>query len=459
MKNNEKLSFEDFMMSKTQENYPTVLLVGRMNVGKSALFNRLSSGSRSIVFEHRGVTRDYLTEAVTWDDRTFTLVDSGGVTFKSHAHGIEYEVQKKVEYLMNKADVLLFVCDIKSPPNNEDDYIARLVHKTKKPALLLLNKSDSSKIFEENVHEFYSLGFKEMMQISCLHAIGIGSLLDRIVELIPDKAGAVIEHPRYNIAIIGKPNVGKSSLMNLLIKHERSIVSDIPGTTREAISEKIYHCSNLIQLTDTAGIRRKARIVEDLEELMVKSSLQAIKHADVILLVIDASQGTLCDQELKLLFHVYRMKKPIVLLFNKTDLLRQDLYAQDLLKQNTEEYEFILKKVPQIFISCLSKKNIEKVLHEVDRLMKRCAQQFDQLEVNELVKNALDRRPLYHKTILLKVMHIRQRPGFIPTFHLYVNYPPWFGETQLGFIENVLRQKYDLKGCPVVFHLSKLRSR
>ncbi len=434
--------------------YPKVLLVGRTNVGKSTLFNRFISHKKSIVFDQEGVTRDYIEEVVTNGDKPFSLIDTGGMQFRKNINPIDALVLQKVTALFAEAKVILFVVDATAGVTQEDRQIAKQLHKTGKPVLLLLNKADNSKLLRENIGEFLSLGFKEMIETSALHGRGILETLEKTVALLPDGTTTEAIKPNYQIAIIGKPNVGKSSLMNLLTQQERSIVSDIAGTTREAVSETTYHCDDLVQITDTAGIRRKARVNDDLETLMVKNSMQSVREADVVMLVIDASQGPISDQELKLLFLVYEAKKPLIIVFNKTDLVTD--YSEIMLGQSQEEYEFILDKIPCISISCLTKKNVSKILNHIQKVLERCKQTFDPSEIDETVKKDLEGRPLFHAGLKLKMFKIRQVEGKIPTFVLHVNHPIWFGPSELGCIENILRKRYDLKGCPVEFYKQKV---
>jgi GTP-binding protein len=434
--------------------YPKVLLVGRTNVGKSTLFNRLAQEKKSIVFEREGVTRDYIQELITWNDKTFDLIDTGGLVFKKSADQIQQKVQEKVLLLLEQAAIILFVCDAKNGLTQEDKIIARALHKTKKPVTVLLNKADNQVLFDENFSDFQSLGFQEMIATSGIHGIGIGTVLNLIVDRIPEPTEGAPETPRYNIVIIGKPNTGKSSLMNLLINHERSIVSDIAGTTRESIKENIYFCSDLIQVVDTAGVRKKSSVNDDLEILMVKSSMESIRMADIVLVMIDASQGKISDQELKLLFYAYEQKKIVIVLFNKTDLLTD--YSRLMLDQSIQEYEFVLRKLPQLWISCLTKKNIEKILGEIRRVWNRCQQEINSTEVNEVVQEALLTKPLYHSGFQLKLFKIRTIKGPVPTFVLHVNHPSWWGDSQLGCIENILRKTYDFRGCPIQFSIRKV---
>ncbi len=428
---------------------PKVLLVGRTNVGKSTLFNRLIGQKKSIVFEQAGVTRDYVQEQLTWNNKTFELIDTGGFLFKKDIGDIEKKVQEKLLALLEHADVICFICDAKNGLHPEDRKIAKILHKTGKTCFLFLNKAENLSALAENIHDFYSLGFKIIEPVSAIHGTGLGNMLDLITENLPEKDLGFEDAPKHSVAIIGKPNTGKSSLMNEILKQERSIVSDVPGTTREAISQNIFFYKDLIQLTDTAGVRKKARVDEDLEELMVKSSFAAVREADTVIVMIDASQGRISDQELKLLFYCYEQRKKLLVVFNKIDLL--DNYKKLLLDQCLDEYKFIFDKVPQLFISCFTKKNIGKVLIELQAIWNRCESPLNSLDVNDVVQRELVRKYLYHKTIQLKIYRVEVVKAEIPVIELYVNYPQWFGPTELGCIENILRDNFDLKGCPIKF--------
>jgi GTP-binding protein len=427
--------------------HPKVLLVGRTNVGKSTLFNRLAEHRKSIVFDREGVTRDYIEELVTWQDIPFTLIDTGGMSFVKGTDEITKRVQEKVMRLLSEASMLLFVVDGKHGLHQEDLKIANVLRKANKPVCLLINKADNTRALEDTLPEFYQLGFKNSIPVSAVHGIGIANLLQTIVDTIPTDLEVEEKKPVYNVALIGRPNVGKSSLMNLLLQHERSIVSDVAGTTREPITAMTYNLNDLIQFTDTAGVRRPRKIDDDLEELMVKSSLLAVKNADIIVMMIDASEGKIADQELKLLFYAYEQNKMIVVVFNKTDLL--DEYKKYTLEQSIEEYNFILKKVPQVWISCVTHKNVTKIFNEVQQVWKRCNQQFKPAEVDELVKTEMLSKFLVHNTTALRISRVVPLQTTMPTFLIELNHPEFFGQSELGCIENILRKHYDLLGCPV----------
>jgi GTP-binding protein len=438
---------------KMRTTYPKVVIVGRTNVGKSTLFNRLTKQKKSIVFPREGVTRDYIHEIVTWNKRTFDLIDTGGLILAKHTDPITKEVEQSVHAAIKDATIILFVCDGKNGLVEHDRQLTKILHKSKKPVFLLLNKADNTNAFKEHEYEFQALGFKNTFPISALHGTGIREVLDAVTthEALAD-AGQIKpekETVAYNVTILGKPNVGKSSLLNLLLKEQRAIISEVAGTTREALSELISFHKELVKLTDTPGVRRKSKVEDPLELEMVKSSLGAVRKSDIIIVMIDSNDGHIADQELKLLFYAYEQKKSIILLLNKTDILTNEKKEQ--LKYDMLRYEFFLKKIPTAWISCKTQKNIGTVFKMILKARERRLQTFEEAKVDEIVKEAIRRRPMYHKTQLLKVLRVKPIKTIheIPTFILYVNFPQWFGPTQLGYIENQIRRHFDLLGCPI----------
>lgn len=429
-----------------------VLIVGRMNVGKSTLFNRLSSEVKSLTLDFAGVTRDFIKDVVNWKNVSFELIDSGGLKFGKAKTELEQKVIDVALRLVQEADLVLFVCDGTTGPVNEEREIAKILHKANKNVVLIINKIDS-KLSLEHEHEFQQLGFKNMLPISAQHAINIGDLLDVIVELLGPAKKEKEEEPLYKVVLLGKPNVGKSSLLNLMLDEERSIVSQEPGTTREPVSEKIRFYKESIQLTDTAGIRRKRAVKEEIENLMVKSSFAAVKDSDIVLLLIDASEARISDQELKLSFYVFEQGKALIILFNKQDLM-DNTKLKDL-KFSLEEYEYFFDKIETLNISCKTQKNIGKILPLVDEVYKKYSSKFSDIDLTALYKNALKRTPLYHKSLPLIVYHAKQVKTAPITILLHVNEPKWFGESQRTFFENVMRSKYDLKGVPILFMFRK----
>lgn len=434
---------------------PTVVIAGRMNVGKSTLFNRLSSNVKSITLDYAGVTRDVLSDVVNWQGKDFELIDTGGVSLRKTNDQILKQVRERALELIKTADVVLLVCDGSVGLLPEDREISQLLHKFGKKVLLVVNKADTKQA-TENEHEFVQLGHDEMFKLSALHGRGIAELLETIVGNLPMTTATVEEEKGCSVTILGKPNVGKSSLMNALANKERSIVADLPGTTRESVTEKVMFYKQDIHITDTPGIRRKRGVTETLETLMVKSSFRAMEKTDLVLLVIDGSEGKISDQELKLAFYAFEKQyKALALLFNKNDLVDEQLQQE--MDFSLDEYRHLMRKIPQTTLSCKTGKNVGRVLKLIEKVCKRHAQVFDNDELTLLFKEALIKRPLMRKTNLLRVVKVRQVQSSPITLLMIVNVPDWFGSSQLTFFENIMRKKYDLEGVPVRFVLRKAK--
>jgi GTPase len=433
---------------------PRVVIVGRMNVGKSTLFNRLSVNIKSLTLDYKGVTRDFIKDVVSWQGKDFELIDTGGISLRKTDDAILEVVRLKALEIVKSADIVLFVCDAKVGVLPEDREISKFLHTLGAKTIVVVNKIDSSEA-RENLYEFERLGYKKIIPISAHHGTGIGDLLQMIVDVLSLQEVPRVEkqEPLCRVVLFGKPNVGKSSLMNLLVKHDRSLVTDQPGTTREAIVEKISFCKEDILLTDTAGIRRKRSVREQLENLMVKSSFRALKDADVVVLLVDASDGRLSDQELKLAFYAFEHHKALIILFNKYDLVDEEITQR--LVFNLEPYQHLMKKVEMMNISCKTGKNVGRLLGKVVKLCKRHSQRFSDDELSTLFKEALAKRPLFHKTSPLRVLRVRQIGVSPITLLIIANEPKWFGPSQLTFFENQLRRVADLRGVPIKFIVRK----
>ncbi len=435
-------------------NLNKVVIVGRTNVGKSTLFNRLSSTVKALTFDLAGVTRDFIKDVVTWNNVTFELIDSGGLVLKKTQDEITDKIKNIGFSLIKDADLVLFVCDGTVGVLPEEKEIAKTLHQQNKNVIVVVNKMDS-KSSKEYLYEFEQFGFKNIIHVSAEHGLNIGDLLDQIVNdlLKIGVKGKKEEEPLFKVVLIGKPNVRKSSLLNLLLKNERSIVSPVAGTTREAVSENVKFYKETIQLTDTAGIRKKRAVTEDIENLMVKSSLEAIKNSDIIVLLTDISEAQLSDQELKLAFYVFELGKALIILFNKSDLLT-DQNKKDL-EHNLSKYDFLINKVEILHISCKTEKNIGRILPLVDEVWKKYSQKLSDIEVISLFKLALQRTPLFHRSMPLMVFSAKQIKSDPITILLIVNEPKWFGDSQKAFFENILRKEYDLKGVLILFVFKK----
>jgi len=438
----------------TKTSLPKVVIVGRMNVGKSTLFNRLSEKVKSITLDYEGVTRDFISDTVHWQDRTFQLIDTGGISLRKTTDPIAEEARKRVIDLLDSADLILFVCDGTVGMLTEDREIAKLLHKVGKPVIVLVNKADA-KISQENMHEFERIGHRPVISISAAHGSGTEDLLEQMMTFLPSHY--IEEEPERlepKVVILGKPNVGKSSLINLLLGQERALVADMPGTTREAITEKIRFYSEDIQVTDTPGIRRKRGVTEPLETLMVKSSFHALDQANMVLLMIDASEGQIADQELKLAFYAFEEKyRALIILFNKNDLA--DERQKELLVDDLDNYEHLIKKVEQLTISCKDGKNIGRVLPLIKKVWARHCQEFSSSELTMLIQEGIRRRPIFKSEQELFVLQAKQVKTAPITIALKVNLPQWVEKNHLVYFEQLMRKKYDLKGVPIRFIVTR----
>jgi len=434
-------------MKKTQ--LPTVAIVGRTNVGKSTLFNRLSENVKAIALDREGVTRDFLSDTISWQGKSFDLVDTGGISLRKTMDPILSQTRAIALSMIEQAGIILFVVDGECGLVTEDREIAQLLHKHGKTVFLVINKIDI-KDSQENAYDFDGLGFPKKCFISAAHGRNIIDLLELIVAHLPEPKLVEVDEPAYKVMLLGKPNVGKSSLMNLLLQKDRSIVSPESGTTREALTDRVKFYQEDIEFADTPGVRRMRAVTDPLEGLMVQSTMRALKNSDIVLLLIDGSSNQLADQELKLAFYAFESQhKALMILYNKTDLIDEATKAR--LDHDIEEYDFLLKKLITINISCKTDKNIGKILPAVKELWDRYSQQFNQNELTQLFKDATIKRPLYHNKNLLAFFSAHQVSTAPITIVLHVNVPMWFGKSQVAYYERVLRQKFDLRGVPIKF--------
>jgi len=459
---------------------PIICLVGRTNVGKSAIFNRIANQRvKSLVFDKEHVTRDYIESSVTLNNRKFLLVDTGGIFIQATNNELDELAKKKAFEVISKADKVLFVCDAKIGLIEEDLHILKIVRKLNSDICLVVNKVDNQYLENESF-EFKKLGIREMFCTSAVHGRGISEMLEFVSSgfpqnVVPKTPKAKLEDYDFlensqsledqsecdeqddllfKVAIVGKPNVGKSSLLNLLSRRERSIVSNIEGTTRESISVSANFNHQVVELMDTPGVRRQASVNESLEEKMVKSALASIRASDIVMIMIDGSKGELCNQDLKLLNYSLECKKAVLFLINKNDIMSER--AKVSLSYDLERYDFMLKKVQIIRTSCVDKKGICKIFDSLDALWKRCRTLFSTEHVSELIRTYLTHKPLYKQNKLLKIFKVRFVKARVPTFQIYSNEPKLFSDTEYGCIENVLRKNLDLRGCPIVLKAVKI---
>ncbi|MBP9765007.1 ribosome biogenesis GTPase Der [Candidatus Babeliales bacterium] len=428
-----------------------VALVGRTNVGKSSLFNRIAPKVKSLAYDQEGVTRDMVTDLVTWNNTTFELIDTGGIDLVKPSDEMTAVVTQRVQQILQEASLFLMVVDVQVGVTQQDKRIARLLHTFEKPTLILINKVDSQHQ-EDGVHEFYQLGFEELYGVSALHGRTIADVLDRVVQLLSEVKvihKVIDETPEFRVALLGRPNAGKSSLMNQLLKQDFSIVSPMAGTTREALRKRIAFQKNVIELIDTAGVRKKSSVDEGLEEMMVTNSLQAAKRAHIVLMVMDVQEPDVTAQELKLTSYALENGSAVIVLFNKQDLLTDD--TKLLHNMSLEQYEHVLKKLEVLNISCKSGKNIGKVLPLVQEVWDRYQMRLTDRFLSDLFIEALAKAPLFKNQQQLFLYKARQVGNAPMRIELILRNAVIFEKSHQAFFENVLRKAVDLKSVPVLW--------
>lgn len=429
-----------------------VAIVGRPNVGKSTFFNRLIQRREAIVDAVSGVTRDRHYGKSEWNGREFTLIDTGGYV-KGSDDVFETEIDKQVELAIDEADVIIFMVDVEAGVTGMDEDVAKLLRKIKKPVLLAVNKVDNSKRNAEAV-EFYSLGLGEYYTIASINGSGTGDLLDALVKELPEKEEENKDDlPRF--AVVGRPNAGKSSFINALIGKDRYIVTDIAGTTRDAIDTKYNRFGFEFNLVDTAGIRRKSKVKEDLEFYSVMRSVRAIEHSDVILLVLDATRG-FEGQDRNIFWLAEKNKKGIVILVNKWDLVEKNT-------KTTKEFEAKIRKeiepftdVPILFISALTKQRIFKAIETAVEVYERRKRRISTSKLNEIMLDIVQQNPPpAYKGKYVKIKFCTQLPTPTPQFAFFCNLPQYVKPPYKRYLENKMRELFNFNGVPIVIYFRK----
>ena len=425
-----------------------VAIVGRPNVGKSTLFNRLVGMRKAIVDDTAGVTRDRHYGKCEWCGREFSAVDTGGYTTNSE-DVFESAIRRQVEIAIEESDLVLFMVEAATGITDYDAEIADVLRRSRKPVVLCVNKVDSGdKIFDS--YQFYSLGLGEVWSISAANGGGTGDLLDEIVRVLPTENGAEDSYPDLpRIAIVGKPNVGKSSMTNALLGEERNIVTPVAGTTRDAIETRFNRFGHDFMLVDTAGIRRKSKVHEDLEFYSVMRSIRAIERADVCILMLDATSG-METQDMNIFNLILRNRKGCVVVVNKWDLFIKD---SNTMKQYTEALRGRLAPfddVPIIFTSVTNRQRVLDVLSAASKVCGSLRQKISTARLNEVMLPIIEETPPpAWKGKYVKVKYITQLPTRFPAFAFFCNLPQYIKEPYKRFLENRLRENFDFEGCPV----------
>lgn len=429
-----------------------VAIVGRPNVGKSTFFNRLIQRREAIVDAVSGVTRDRNYGKTDWNGKTFSVIDTGGYV-KGSDDVFESEIDKQVELAIDEADAIIFMVDVETGITGMDEEVAKLLRKVKKPVFLVVNKVDNSKRLE-NAVEFYSLGLGDYYPVASTSGSGTGDLLDALVEALPElEEEDETELPRF--AVVGRPNAGKSSFINALIGENRYIVTDIAGTTRDSIDTKYNRYGFEFNLVDTAGIRRKSKVKEDLEFYSVMRSVRAIENCDVCLIIMDATRGF--DGQVQNIFWLaQRNRKGIVILVNKWDLMEKETNTlKEYEKQIRQEIE-PFTDVPIVFISVLTKQRVFKAIETAVEVFKNRSKKIKTSELNDIMLPIIENYPPpAWKGKYVKIKFCMQLPTPQPQFAFFCNLPQYIREPYKRYLENQLREKFDFTGVPVSVYFRK----
>ena len=423
-----------------------VAIVGRPNVGKSTFFNRLIKRREAIVDAVSGVTRDRHYGKTDWNGVEFSVIDTGGY-LAGGDDTFQKEIDKQVNLAIDEADAIIFMVNVEDGLTGMDESVAVLLRKSKKPVFVVVNKVDSNNR-RDDAHEFYALGFEHLFSISSINGSGTGDLLDELVKSLPEREQKEEENlPRF--AVVGRPNAGKSSFINALIGEDRYIVTDIAGTTRDAIDTRYNRFGFEFNLVDTAGIRRKSKVKEDLEFYSVMRSIRAIEHSDVCILMLDATRG-FESQDANIFWLAQRNRKGIVILVNKWDLVEKE-------NNTAKAYEAAIRKeiepftdVPIIFVSALNKQRIYKAIETAVEVYNNRTKRIPTRQLNEVMLPIIENYPPPAiKGKYVKIKFCTQLPTPMPQFAFFANLPQYVKDPYRRFIENKLRENFDFKGVPI----------
>ena len=437
---------------------PVVAIVGRPNVGKSTLFNVLAGEMISIVKDTPGVTRDRIYADVSWLDRDFTLIDTGGIEPDS-SDIILSQMREQAQIAIDTADVIIFITDVRQGLVDADSKVADMLRRAKKPVILAVNKVDNFDKFMRNVYEFYNLGIGDPNPVSASSRLGIGDLLDAVVAYFPEKDKEEEEDERPRVAIVGKPNVGKSSIINKLLGENRVIVSDIAGTTRDAIDTEIVHNGKEYVFIDTAGLRRKSKIKEELERYSIIRTVTAVERADVVLMVIDAVEGV-TEQDAKIAGIAHERGKGIIIVVNKWDAIEKN-------DRTMREYEGKIRNVLSympyaeiMYISAKTGQRIQKLFDMIDMVIENQSLRIATGVLNEIMTEAVAmQQPPSDKGKRLKLYYITQVSVKPPTFVIFVNDKELMHFSYTRYLENKIREAFGFRGTSLKFFIRERKEK
>ncbi len=426
---------------------PLVAIVGRPNVGKSTLFNRIVGKRISIVNDEPGVTRDRIFARAEWLDNSFTLIDTGGLDLEKQDE-ITKNIVHQAKLAIDMADVILFVIDGKTGLTVQDEDALDVLRKSNKKIILVVNKIDN---YDESLsYEYYSLGLGEPYLISSIHGKGIGDLLDKVVSYFEKERLSGSDEDVVKLAIVGKPNAGKSSLINRLVGEDRVIVSSVAGTTRDSINIPFKYNGKKYSLIDTAGMRRKSKIEDEtVERYSIIRSLDAIRNADVVVLVIDVSEE-ISDQDVKIAGLIHEQNKPSVIVFNKWDLIEKDTNTMNKYEKLLETELAFMSYYKSVYLSALTGKRTEKLMQAVEQVIENANRQISAGALNDILQDAYTiNSPAYKKGKKLRIFYATQTGTKPPIFTLFVNDTKLMENNYLRYLENNIRKAFDFSGTPI----------
>ncbi|AAO35712.1 GTPase Der [Clostridium tetani] len=426
---------------------PIVAIVGRPNVGKSTLFNKLAGKRIAIVEDTPGVTRDRIYAQAEWLNHNFTIIDTGGIEPESEDI-IVAQMRRQAEMAIEMADVIMFIVDGKEGLTPADNEVALMLRKSKKPIVLVVNKIDRIEE-EDNMYEFYNLGIGEPTTISASQALGLGDMLDKIVENFPKGYQDEEEDEYIRIAFVGKPNVGKSSLINKILGEERNIVSNIPGTTRDAIDSFLERDEDKFILIDTAGLRRRSKVKDQIERYSTVRTYAAIDRADVCILLIDAEEG-ISEQDKKIIGYAHELNKALMVVVNKWDLIEKETNTMNRFKKELQSELSFMSYAPYIFISAKTGQRVGKVLDLAKECYTNYSKRISTGVLNDVISKAvMMKEPPIVAMNRLKIYYVTQVATKAPTFVFFVNDPRTLHFSYERYLENQLRQSFDFTGTGI----------
>ncbi|MBO4375144.1 MAG: ribosome biogenesis GTPase Der [Lachnospiraceae bacterium] len=427
-----------------------VAIVGRPNVGKSSLFNMLAGERIAIVKDEPGITRDRIYTDVEWNDRSFTIIDTGGIEPES-SDEILKQMRYQAELAIEAADVIIFMTDVQLGLSDADHKVADILRRSRKPVILAVNKVDSFKKYEADVYEFYNLGLGDPVAISAGQRLGIGELLDEVTKNLPGGASSEAEDDRPRIAIVGRPNVGKSSMINRYLGKDRLIVSDVAGTTRDAVDTVVKRNGREYIFVDTAGLRRKSKVKEELEAYMIARTVSAVEKADVVILVIDASEGV-SEQDAKIAGIAHERGKGVIIAVNKWDIVEKDDKTIYKMSRDIQQKLSFMPYAEILFVSAKTGQRLEKMFASIDTVIENRSLRVQTGVLNEIMAEAVAmQQPPSDKGRRLRLLYITQVAVKPPTFVIFVNSSKLMHYSYTRYIENRIREAFGFAGTPIRF--------